>query len=108
MIKKYLSTAERLGGSRGVVRGADDKHRKLLFDRLSYAESRPLICNGDGASHQNEDWEEVKLAKEEATEFRGAAARLNFQSQDRPELMSPAKEISQGMVNPVKGFPTYL
>ena len=59
--------------------------------------------NGDTADHQDEEWEEVILEKGEATEFRGAAARLNFLSQDSPELMYPAKEISKEMSSPILG-----
>ena len=54
-----------------------------------------LNCNGDSAEHNDDEEEEVKLEKEEAAEFRGAAARPNFLSQDSPELMYPAKKICQ-------------
>ena len=65
------------------------------MERFGYGDNtKPLNVNGDTAEHQDEEWEEVKLEKGEATEFRGAAARLNFLSQDSPELMYPAKEIS--------------
>lgn len=43
------------------------------------------------------------MGKAEATEFRGAAARFNFLSQDSPELVYPAKEVSKEMANPVRG-----
>ena len=83
------------GKSWGIEWEADDKHRTLLLERFGYDENtKPLNFNGDSASHQDEDWEEVRLVKEEATEFRGAAARLNFLSQDSLELMYPAKDIS--------------
>ena len=47
--------------------------------------------------HKDEEWEEELLPSEEATEFRASAARLNFLSQDSPELQYPAKEVSQEM-----------
>ena len=88
----------------GIEWEADEKHRNLLMERFGYDEkTKPLNCNGESADHQDEEWEEEKLGKEESTEFRGAAARLNFLSQDSPELMYPAKEISTEMANPVKG-----
>ena len=74
------------------------------MERFGYGENtKPLNVNGDTADHQDEEWEEEKLGKEEATEFRGAAARLNFLSQDSPELMYPAKEISKEMASPIIG-----
>ena len=83
---------------------ADQKHRELLMERFGYDDNtKPLNCNGDNAEHQDDEADLVKLVKEEALEFRGAASRLNFLSQDSPELMYPAKEISQEMANPDKG-----
>ena len=74
------------------------------MEKFGYDEkTKPLNHNGETADHQDEDWEGEKLGREEATEFRGAAARLNFLSQDSPELMYPAKEISTEMANPVRG-----
>ena len=67
------------------------------------AKTQPLNHNGETADHQDEDWEEELLVKEEATQFRASAARLNFLSQDSPELMYPATEISKEMANPVRG-----
>ncbi len=50
--------------------------------------------------HKDEEWEEELLVNEEATEFRAAAARVNFLSQESPELQFPAKQINQEMGNP--------
>ena len=87
----------------GIEWEADEKHRKLLMEKFGYDEkTKPLNHNGENADHQDEEeWEKEKLGREESTEFRGAAARLNFLSQDSPELMYPAKEISTEMANPV-------
>ena len=88
----------------GLEWEADPKHRELLMKRVGYNDrAKPLDCNGESAEHRDDEEEDVKLAEEEATEFRGAAARLNFLSQDSPELMYPAKEISKEMATPVKG-----
>ncbi len=42
--------------------------------------TKALNQNGDNEVHQDEEWEEELLVKAEATEFRAAAARLNFLS----------------------------
>ena len=74
------------------------------MEKFGYDEkTKPLNHNGESADHQDEDWEGEKLKKEEATEFRGAAARLNCLSQDSPELTYPAKKISTEMAEPVRG-----
>ena len=74
------------------------------MERFGYDDkTKPINCNGDNAEHVDDEDEEEKLGGAEATEFRGAAARLNFLSQDSPELMYPAKEVSQEMASPAKG-----
>ena len=88
----------------GIEWEADPKHRQLLMERFGYGvKTKSLNCNGDNATHQDEEEEEVLLTGAEATEFRSSAARLNFLSQDSPELMYPAKEVSQEMANPRLG-----
>ena len=88
----------------GISWEADEKHRRLLVERFGYEErTKPLSSNGDPVNHQDEEWEKELVTKAEGTEFRAAAARLNFLSQDSPELMYPAKELSQEMANPVIG-----
>ena len=73
------------------------------MERFGYdGRTKPLNWNGDSAEHDDDEEEQVKLEKGEATEFRGAAARLNFLSQDSPELMYPAREIIQEMATPVE------
>ena len=88
----------------GISWEADAKHRKLLMERFGYDEkTKPLTSNGDTELHQDEEWESEHVTRSEATEFRGAVARVNFLSQDSPELMYPAKELSTEMANPIIG-----
>ena len=44
-----------------------------------------------------------EMEKKEGTEFRGVVARMNFLSQDCPDLQFPVKECSTQMANPTKG-----
>eukprot|EP00973_Karenia_brevis_P046321 6423044-Karenia_brevis.AAC.1 len=55
--------------------------------------------NGD-KEYRVEEWEEELLGKNEATEYRGLAARLNFMSLDWPELQFAIKQCSRDMANP--------
>ena len=76
----------------------------VRWHQSSYnSKTKSLNSNGDNDDHQDEEWEEEPLAPAEATEFRSSAARLNFLSQDSPELMYPAKEVSGEMANPIRG-----
>jgi len=88
----------------GIEWEADVKHRRLLMEKFGYGvNTKALNCNGDNATHDDDEEEATLLNKAESTEFRSAAARLNFLSQDSPDLMYPAKEVSQEMANPVLG-----
>ena len=88
----------------GIEWEADPKHRELLMEKFGYnSKTKSLNHNGDNDDHQDEEWEEEPLEPAEATEFRSSAARLNFLSQDSPELMYPAKEVSSEMAAPIRG-----
>ena len=88
----------------GISWEADKKHRKLLMEKFGYDEkTKPLTSNGDTETHHDDDEEKQLVTRSEATEFRGAVARVIFLSQDSPELMYPANELSTEMANPVIG-----
>jgi hypothetical protein len=85
----------------GIEWEADEKHRELLMDRFGFdKKTKSLDQNGDNEVHQDEEWEQEPLDTGESTEFTAAAARLNFLSQDSPELQYPAKEVSTEMATP--------
>ena len=74
------------------------------MERLGFDDkTKPLNCSGESADHNDQEEQTVHPQKHEATEFRGAVARLNFLSQDSPGLMYLAKEISQEMASPIRG-----
>ena len=79
----------------GIEWEADTKHRNFLMERFGCGvNTKALNCNGDNTTHDDNEEEEVPLSKTESTEFRGAAARFNFLSQDCPDLMYPALKRS--------------
>ena len=43
------------------------------------------------------------MGSEEATTYRGIAARANYLSADRPDIMHAVKELCRGMTKPTKG-----
>ena len=71
----------------GIEYEADPKHGKLIMEHFGFEEeSSALVYNGERDSRKEEEWEEVLLEKEEATVFRGVAARANFLSLDCQDL----------------------
>ncbi len=52
---------------------------------------------------RDKNWAARELDREEARQFRGKAARLNYLGQDRPDLQYAAKEICQDMSKPTAG-----
>ena len=57
---------------------------------------------GHGAPRQEEE-NEVELGPDEATNYRSIAARANYLSADRPDIMYAVKELCRGMATPSKG-----
>ena len=61
-----------------------------------------LTANGE-KDDKEEFWEEELVGKEEAKDFRGLSARMNFMSQDGPDLQFPIKVCSREMGSPKRG-----
>ena len=88
----------------GIAYGADPKHRKLIMEHFGFDdESSHLVCNGGRGWRKEETWGEELLEKEEATVFRGVAARANFLSLGCLDLQFPVKQMSREMAKPKVG-----
>jgi hypothetical protein len=82
---------------------ADPKHREKVLEYSGMDEgTRALNCNGE-KNVKEEDGDEEELEKDAATVYRGLAARLNFMSQDCPDLQFPMKPRSREMAKPIGG-----
>ena len=87
----------------GIEYEADKRHREMILEAFGLSEgSKGSSVNGD-KSKREEIWEEEELVGKEISEFRGLAARLNFLSQDCPDLQFGIKESSREMACPKKG-----
>ena len=83
---------------------ADPKHRKLIMEHFGFDEETNhfvFCCEEDW--RKEEEWEEEELPAEEATVFRGIAARANFLRLDCPDLQFPVKQMSREMAKPKAG-----
>ena len=67
-------------------------------------DSRPLAENGvSPKSRKDEPGDDVDLDKDDASLFRGVAARFNFLSQDCPDILFGIKPGCRDMANPKVG-----
>jgi hypothetical protein len=88
----------------GITYEADPKHRLLILEHFGFDKgTRPLTLNGDKEGADTEEWDLEEVQPKEATEFRGLAARMNFLSQDSPDLQFPVKHTSREMAKPKNG-----
>ena len=73
------------------------------MDYFGFTEnSKPLSNNGE-VGRKNEEWRREEFSRQEIKEFRGIAARLNFLSQDSPDLQFVIKQCCRDMANPTLG-----
>ena len=89
----------------GIEFEADPKHRLMVMETFGFKEdSRGLVNNGE-KDVKEEAGDDEDMEKKEGTEFRGVVARMNFLSQDCPDLQFPVpvKESSKQMAKPTEG-----
>ena len=55
---------------------------------------------GENEPRRKEGENEEELDPSEATRYRGIAARANYHSADRPDIMYAVKELCRGMARP--------
>ena len=81
---------------------ADPRHAELVIQQLNLEGTRSLSSPGvDGADEDGED--DVALVGENATKYRGIAARINYLSFDRPDVQFATKEVCRDMSCPSTG-----
>ena len=62
-----------------------------------------MTTPGENDARGQEEENEVELGPEEATNYRSIAARANYLSADRPDMMYAVKELCRGMAKPTRG-----
>ena len=81
---------------------ADPRHSELVIQQLKLEGAKPLSSPGvDGAEEDGPD--DVALVGEQATQYRGIAARINYLSFDRPDVQFATKEVCRDMSCPSTG-----
>jgi hypothetical protein len=85
--------------SAGYEFEADPGHRNKVLESLGFADdTKELLVNG-----KVEEDDGPELEGSEATAFRAIAARLNYLSQDAPDIQFAAKEVCREMSRPSAG-----
>jgi len=77
---------------------SDPRHAELIVKQMGVQESNSVVTPGVEIAEVEQDKEE--LEGEEATSFRGLAARANFLSMDRADIQFATKEICRKMAKP--------
>ena len=79
--------------SRGLWIEADPRHKEV--EGASPAPTPGVAAKGETRVEDNEDSTDPELGREETTMFRAVAARLNYLSQDRPDIMKLCSKMSR-------------
>ena len=62
--------------------------------------SRAVTAPGTEEQKEEDKEEDHPLEEQKKTEYRGIAARMNYLSQDRPDIMFAVKELTRHMAQP--------
>ena len=83
---------------------ADPRHDELVVQGLGLEDGKPANTPGVPQSElrDEDDTSNPPMAGSEATAYRALTARLNFLSQDRPDIQYAVKEVSRYMGAPRK------
>ena len=82
---------------------ADPRHCELVLKQLEVEGQKSLSSPGiEGKEEEDGDGDEP-LTAEQASNFRGIAARLNYLSADRPDIQYATKEACREMSSPTSG-----
>ena len=86
----------------GIEYEADQRHAEAVIDSMGVKDSKSLCTPGIAETGAEAAEAEVELMGSEMTKFRSVCARVNFLSQDRPELQFASGAISSSMSKPTE------
>ena len=81
----------------------DQRHADLLVQALELKGANGVTTPGENDSRGQEEENEAELGPEEATNYRSIAARANYLSAGRPDIMYAVKELCRRMAKPTRG-----
>ena len=72
---------------------ADQRHADFIAQVLALGKAHGVVTPGEHEPIRKEGEHEEELSPEEATRYRGIAARVNYLAADRPDIMYTVKEL---------------
>ena len=91
--------------SEGFEIEAGQRHAELIIDQLNLRTGKGVTSPG---ADDDDDGQEIELSPADASAFRGMAARCNYLSADRTDIMFPVKELCREMSKPTQRSMTRL
>ena len=103
----------------GIRYEADPRHAEIIVSQMGLEGTNPRGVSTPGVKDAfircEDDGENPQMSAQDASGYRGLAARANFLSQDRLDLQYASKELSRAMAvprqgdwEPMKRFARYL
>ena len=88
--------------SHGIRYEPDPRHAEIIVNQMGVAGAKSVSTPGITATapRSEDDAENPKLMGQEASDYRGVAARANFLAMDRMDIQYASKEISRWMATP--------
>ena len=71
---------------------ADPRHAEFVFEQLSLTTIKGVVTPGTDDQDEDDEHASQLLDSTEATAFQGMAARCNYLSVDRPDILFPVNE----------------
>jgi len=84
----------------GLSIEGDEKHAQVLLSEWGMSDCKGVSTPVVREEELNPDSGDLVLCSKGATRYRRAAARINYMSQDRPDLAVASRRLSQGMKEP--------
>ena len=84
----------------GITYEGDTKNANVLLSEWGMIDAKAVTTPGVAAEKDSKKLEDSELSKAEGTQFRRAAARINYMALDRPDLGFAAKALSRSMAAP--------
>ena len=82
---------------------ADPRHAELIVEQLGVEAARAVVTPGVDGTEEVDNEEDIDIDGTDITSFRGVAARCNYLSFDRPDIMFATKEVCREMSKPTTG-----
>ena len=85
----------------GISWRADPRHRKMILEYYGFgSDTKGLSKTGDKDDDKSEEELDGEMTVQEATVFRGVAARANYMAADWPQIQFATKEVCRDMARP--------